>query len=136
MCGGEGRKELRGDGETLSHTRHKMAGEAAAAAAGLPGAFPVARSGEARRALRVPVSGAKSGPALWGFRGDGGRRAGLPCGAADERRVMAPGSGAVPAPLPSPGGRGAVLRRGQGEEGSSAPSSGPPLPADGLLFAG
>ncbi|KAK2539407.1 hypothetical protein Q9966_005127 [Columba livia] len=60
-----------------------MAGEAATAAAGLPGAFPAARSGEARRALRVPVSGAKSGPALWGFWGDGGRRAGLPRGAAD-----------------------------------------------------
>lgn len=85
---------------------------------------------------RVPVSGAKSGPALWGVAGR--RRATSRAAVRGCRR--AEGNGArlrsSARACPSPGGRGAVLHRGQGQEGSSAPFSGPPLPANGLLFAG
>lgn len=101
-----------------------MAGGAAAAAARLPGAFPAARSGESRRAPRRPASGAESGPALWGYRGDEGRRAGLPSGAADGRRAMAPGSGALPAPLPRRAGAGPSFAAGRARRGAAPRSQG------------
>lgn len=116
---------MRGDGETLAHTPHKMAGEAAAAAAGLPGAFPAAPSGRVRREPRVAVSGVKWGPALWGLRGDGERPARLPSGSADGRRVMAPGSGALPAPLPRRAGAGLSFASGRARRAAVSRSQGP-----------
>lgn len=102
-----------------------MAGEAAAAADGLPSAFSAARSGESRRAPRVPVSGAESGPALWRYRGNEGRLAGLPSGAAYGRRAMAPGSGALSAPLPHRAGAGPSSAAGRARRGAAPRSQGP-----------
>lgn len=97
-----------------------MAGEAAAAAARLPGAFPAARNGGVRRALRVPGSAATSGPVLRGLRGR--RRA---AGGAAEGLRRAKGNGAgLPSPArtsPSAGGRGAVPRAPAGRGGRWCP---------------
>ena len=97
-----------------------MAGEAAAAAARLPGAFPAARNGGVRRALRVPGSAATSGPALRGLRG---RRSAAGRAAEGLRRAKGNGAG-LPSPArtsPSAGGRGAVPRAPAGRGGRRRP---------------
>ncbi|XP_027565860.2 translation initiation factor IF-2-like isoform X2 [Pipra filicauda] len=110
-----------------SHTRHRMAGEqrqlphgsrarSPPLARGTPGRIPGCRAGGPSRA-RHPG-------------GERGCREGL-------GRAGSNGAGTASAAraAPSPGGRGAALGRGKGEHRSSAPSSGPPVPASGLLFA-
>ncbi|XP_039243603.1 fibroin heavy chain-like [Pipra filicauda] len=117
-----------------SDRRHKMTGEqrqlphgsrarSPPLALGTPGRRPGCRARGPSRAQHSEGSGAAEG-------GERGCRERL-------GRAGSNGAGTASAArsAPSPGGRGAALGRGKGKHQSSAPSSGPPLPASGLLFA-
>ncbi|KAM6257353.1 uncharacterized protein LJ264_007611 [Porphyrio hochstetteri] len=136
LCGGEGRKELRGDGrDSLTHTAQDGRGSSRGYSRA-PERFP--RRSEQGGPVSAPGAslGGEVGPGALGVLGR--RRAASRAAVRGCRRAEGNGAGlrSFARASPSPGGRGTVLRRGQGEEGSSAPFSGPPLPAEGLLFAG